>query len=245
MHHLYTAGMPDWLLLGQMVSTLLISVPVGLLMISLLGTLYRGSISFRTPMLYALAVQFTFLIGGLTGIPLAMASLNLNLSDTYFIPGHFHYVMAVSGTFAIFGGIYYLFPKMTGRMYSEVLGWAGFILTFIGINLVFFPMMIAGLYGMPRRYFDFEQFPEVAGLQLFMSLGSVVILAGAIVILWSWIHGLLKGGKAPANPWGSRSLEWTTASPPPPGNFGPKLPVITPEWHPYAYGRARPAPGGA
>jgi len=244
-HHLYVAGIPDWLRLGSMVSTLLISVPVGLLMISLLGTLYRGSISFRTPMLYALAVNFTFLIGGLTGIPLAMVSLNANLSDTYFIPGHFHYVMAVSGTFAIFGAIYYLFPKMTGRMYSEVLGWIGFILTFGGINLVFFPMMIAGLYGMPRRYFDFEQFPEVAGLQLFMSLGSVVILAGAIVILWSWIHGLLKGEKAPANPWGSRSLEWTTPSPPPPGNFGPKLPVITPDWHPYAYGRARPAPGGA
>ncbi len=234
-HHLYTAGMPDWLRLGQMVSTLLISVPVGLLMISLLGTLYRGSISFQTPNLYALAVNFTFLIGGLTGIPLAMAPLDLNLSDTYFIPGHFHYVMAVSGTFAIFGAIYYLFPKMTGRMYSEVLGWAGFILTFIGINLVFFPMMLAGLYGMPRRYFDYEQFPEVAGLQLFMSLGSVVILLGAIVILWSWIHGLLKGAKAPDNPWGSKSLEWTTATPPPPGNWQ-EIPKVAGDWHPYAYG---------
>jgi cytochrome c oxidase subunit 1 len=120
-------------------------------------------------------------------------------------------------------------------MYSEVLGWAGFILTFIGINLVFFPMMIAGLYGMPRRYFDFEQFPEVAGLQLFMSLGSVVILLGAIVILWSWIHGLLKGAKAPDNPWGSKSLEWTTATPPPPGNWK-EIPKVAGDWHPYAYG---------
>jgi cytochrome c oxidase subunit 1 len=188
-------------------------------------------------MLYALAVQFTFLVGGLTGIPLAMASLDLNLSDTYFIPGHFHYVMAVSGTFAIFGGIYYIYPKMTGRMYSEKLGWAGFIFTFAGINLVFFPMMIAGLYGMPRRYFDYEQFPQVAGLQNFMSIGAVVILVGAVIILWDWIYGLVKGAKAPDNPWGSRSLEWATSTPPPPGNFGAQLPEIAQDWHPYAYGR--------
>ncbi len=115
-HHLYTAGLPDWLRVGQMVSTLLISVPVGLLMIGLVGTLYRGAIEYRTPMLYALGVVFFFLIGGLTGIPNAIASLDLHLQDTYFIPGHFHYVMAVAGTFAIFGAVYYLFPKMTGRM---------------------------------------------------------------------------------------------------------------------------------
>jgi len=236
-HHLYTAGVPDWLRVGQMVTTLLISVPVGLLMIGLVGTLYRGSIEYRTPMLYALGVIFFFLIGGLTGIPNAIASLDLHLQDTYFIPGHFHYVMAVAGTFAIFGAVYYLFPKMTGRMYHEPTGKLGFWLTFVGMNLVFMPMMVAGIEGMPRRYYDYAQFPQVEGMQQLMTFGAFVILAGALVTLWNWLHGALRGEPAPANPWGSRSLEWTAApSPPPPGNF-PRPPQLDPEWSPYAYGQ--------
>lgn len=234
-HHLYTAGMPDWLRVGQMVTTLLISVPVGLLMIGLVGTLYRGAISYQTPMLYALGVIFSFLIGGLTGIPNAIASLDLHLQDTYFIPGHFHYVMAIAGTLAIFGGIYYLYPKMTGRMYNERIGKIAFWLTFIGINTVFLPMMMAGLEGMPRRYYDYPQFPQVQPLQEIMTVGAFIILAGALLTLYNWIYGLVKGERASANPWGSKSLEWATPSPPPPGNFD-QIPVLGSDWHPYAYG---------
>jgi cytochrome c oxidase subunit 1 len=239
-HHLYYAGMPDWLRAGMTVSTLLISIPVGLLMIGLIGTLYRGSISFQTPMLYALGVLFTFFVGGLTGIPLAMASLTFHVGDTYFIPGHFHYVMAVAGTYAIFGSVYYFFPKMTGRMYREGAGRLGFWLTFIGINLVFTPMMMAGLEGMPRRYYDYSQFPELQTLHIVMTVGAFIVLAGGIVTLYNWVHGLVKGEKAGANPWGSRSLEWTAPSPPPPGNF-PTPPKLEEGWSPYGYG-GRPLP---
>ncbi len=235
-HHLYTAGLPDWLRMGQMVSTLLISIPVGLMMIGLVGTLYRGAIEYRTPMLYGLGVIFFFLVGGLTGIPNAMASLDLHLQDTYFIPGHFHYVMAVAGTFAIFGSVYYLFPKMTGRMYNEAMGKLAFALTFIGMNVVFLPMMIAGIEGMPRRYYDYSHMPHIQDWQIIMTVGAVIILAGALVTLYNWVHGMVRGEKATDNPWGSRSLEWTTATPPPSGNF-PQIPVLSPEWSPYAYGR--------
>lgn len=235
-HHLYYAGMPDWLRAGMTVTTLLISIPVGLLMIGLIGTLYRGAISFQTPMLYALGVLFTFFVGGLTGIPNAMASLTFHIGDTYFIPGHFHYVMAVAGTYAIFGSVYYLYPKMTGKMYSERAGKIGFWLSFIGINIVFTPMMIAGFLGMPRRYYDYAQFPQLEPLHQLMTVGAVIILLGAVVTLYNWIHGLVKGEKAPANPWGSKSLEWTTASPPPHGNW-PEPPTVSADWTPYEYGK--------
>jgi len=237
-HHLYVTGMPDWLRVGQMVTTLLISVPVGLMFIGLVGTLYKGAISFTTPMLYALSVIFLMLIGGLTGIPLAVASIDIHVSDSYFIPGHFHYVMAVAGTFAIFGGIYYLFPKMTGRMYNETLGKTSFWITFVGVNLVFFPMMMAGLEGMPRRYWDYSQFPQVEGLHHLMTAGAVLVAIGFFLALVNWIQALFKGQPAGSNPWGSRSLEWTTASPPQHGNF-PEIPVLSKDWSPYAYGTSQ------
>ena len=237
-HHLYVTGMPDWLRVGQMVTTLLISVPVGLMFIGLVGTLYKGAISFTTPMLYALSVIFLMLIGGLTGIPLAVASIDIHVSDSYFIPGHFHYVMAVAGTFAIFGGIYYLFPKMTGKMYSEKLGKLSFWLTFIGVNVVFFPMMMAGLEGMPRRYWDYSQFAHVEGLHQIMTVGAVFIAVGFFLALVNWIQALFKGQPAGNNPWGSRSLEWTTTSPPQHGNFA-EIPVLSPDWSPYAYGTGK------
>ena len=235
-HHLYVSGMPDWIRVGQMVTTLLISVPVGLLFIGLIGTLYRGAIIFTTPMLYALAVVFLMLIGGLTGIPLAMASLDLHLSDTYFVVGHFHYVMAVAGTFAIFGGIYYMYPKMSGKMYSETLGKWGFWLTFGGVNVVFMTMMISGVdLSMPRRYWDFYQIDGMEYYQHIMSAGTVFIGLGALLTLINWIQGLMNGQPAGNNPWGSRSLEWTTASPPQHGNFA-EIPNLSEDWSPYGYG---------
>lgn len=234
-HHLYVSGMADWIRIGQMVTTLLISVPVGLMVIGLVGTLYKGAISFETPMMYALGVIFLFLIGGLTGIPLALPSLTLHLSDTYYVVGHFHYVMAVAGTFAIFGGVYYWFPKITGRMYNEFWGKTGFWLTFVGVNIVFWIMMDIGVQGMPRRYYDYSQFPQFEHAHQLMTLGAGILGLGFAVAVTNWIVGAMRGVPAGDNPWGSKSLEWTTVSPPPHGNW-PTPPNIDADWHPYAYG---------
>jgi cytochrome c oxidase subunit 1 len=234
-HHLYVAGMPDWLRIIQMVSTLFVSIPVGLLTISLVGTLYKGSITFETPMVYALGTSFLFLVGGLTGIPLAVTSLDVNLTETYYVVGHFHYVMALTGTLAIFAGVYYWFPKITGKMYNEAWAKTGFFLNFIGANVVFAQMMIVGVRdGLPRRYYDWAQFPQVANEQLIMTAGAVILALGFAITVLNWIAGAAIGNKASDNPWGSKSLEWTTASPPPPGNWATQ-PVIAEDWTPYAY----------
>lgn len=236
-HHLYTSGMVDWLRIGMMVTTLLISLPVGLLVITLVGTLYKGSIQYTTGMLYASSCLFLILIGGLTGIPLAMTSLTLHLAETYFVMAHFHFIMGMMATFALFGSVYHWFPKMTGRMYNEKVGAVGFALNFIGVNLTFWPLFVIGVQGMPRRYFDYQMFPEFQMGQQIATAGAVLVAAGAAVMLLNWIVSAISGPKAPANPWGSVSLEWTlTGSPPGPGNF-PEVPTIDPGWSPHDYSR--------
>jgi cytochrome c oxidase subunit 1 len=234
-HHMYVSGMPDWLRIIQMVTTLFVSVPVGLLTISLVGTLYKGAITFETPMVYALGAFFLFLVGGLTGIPLAVTSLDVHLTGTYYVVGHFHYVMALTGTLAIFAGIYYWFPKITGRMYNEGWATAGFILNFIGANIIFAQMMIVGVRdGLPRRHYDWSDFPQVANEQWIMTAGAVILALGFAISVVNWIVGAATGKKAGDNPWGSKSLEWTTVSPPPPGNWTTP-PVVAEDWTPYAY----------
>ena len=235
-HHLYVSGMVDWIRIGQMVTTLMISVPVGLMLIGLVGTLYKGAITFETPMLYALGVLFLFLIGGLTGIPLALPSLTLHLSETYYVVGHFHYVMAVAGTFSIFAGVYYWFPKITGRMYNEFWGKLGFWVTFVGTNIVFWTMMDIGVKGMPRRYYDYSHFSQFEGAHQLMTIGAAILGVGFAIALVNWIVGAMKGAPAGDNPWKSMSLEWTTVSPPPHGNW-PSPPSVSEEWTPYAYDR--------
>jgi len=234
-HHLYTSGMVDWLRIGMMVTTLLISIPVGLLTISLIGTLYKGAIKYSTAMMYASSCLYLILIGGLTGIPLAMTSLTLHLAETYFVMAHFHFIMGMMATFAVFAGVYHWFPKMTGRMYNEKLGHIGFWLNFIGVNLTFWPLFIIGVEGMPRRYHDYAMFPEFQPLQMVSTVGAVLVALSLLVMLYNWIYGAIWGEKAPANPWGSQSLEWThAASPPGPGNF-PEPPTVSADWHPHEY----------
>ena len=149
----------------------------------------------------------------------------MNLSETYYVVGHFHYVMAVSGTLSIFAGVYYWCPKMTGRMYNERWGHIGFWFTFVGANVTFWTMMdIGARIGLPRRYYDWAQFPEAANAQIIMTVGAVIIAIGFTITLLNWIIGAAKGPKAGDNPWGSKSLEWTTVSPPPHGNWP------TPPW---------------
>lgn len=236
-HHLYVSGMPDWIRIGMMISTLLISVPVGLIVISIWGTLYKGSITYNTAMLYACGFCFVFLMGGLSGIPNALTAIDVHLSDTSFIHAHFHYVMALSATFAIIGGVYFWFPKMTGKFADERLGKIGFFINFIGVNMTFFPLMLLGIRGMPRRYPDWEMFADIPFFHTAHSVstvGSWLVAIGMLLTLISWVYGVIAGKKAPENPWGSKSLEWThTTSPPGPGNFS-EVPRLNSEWTPYA-----------
>ena len=235
-HHLYIAGMPDWLRLGQMVSTLLISVPVGLMMMSLWGTLYKGAITYNTAMHYAASCFFLVLVGGLTGIPLAITSMTVHLSETAYVHAHFHYIMALFATFSIFSGVYYWFPKMSGRMTNEAMGKTGFWVMFSGVNITFFPLFIIGVEGMPRRYWDYQMFPEFEPYHFIALLGAGLIALGTAITFINWIVSAISGKEAPDNPWGSQSLEWTkTPTPPGPGNF-PEPVVVTADWTPYEYG---------
>ncbi len=234
-HHLYVSGMPDWLRIGQMVTTLMISVPVGLLAVSLFGTLYRGSITFELPMQYAVACLFLFLIGGLTGIPLAITALDLHLSETSFVHAHFHYIMGIFATFSVFAAVYYWFPKMTGKMFNEKLGEIGFWLNFAGVNITFLPLFKIGIDGMPRRYWDYEMFPEFETWHFVAMLGALLIAAGMAITIFNWVTSAMKGQASEENPWQSKSLEWThTPNPPGPGNFLQDVEVAT-DWNPYDY----------
>ncbi len=234
-HHLYVAGMPDWLRIGQMVTTLLISVPVGLLVMSLWGTLYKASITYNTAMLYAASCFFLVLLGGLTGIPLAMTVVTVHLSETSFVHAHFHFIMAMFSAYALFAGIYYWFPKMTGRMAEGKLATVSFWLNMIGVNVTFWPLFMIGVEGMPRRYWDYEMFPHFEPYHQVALYGALLIGLGTATTIINWIYSAFAGPIAPANPWNSKSLEWThTPNPPGPGNF-PEIPTIDPEWSPYAY----------
>ncbi|MBF0134326.1 MAG: cbb3-type cytochrome c oxidase subunit I [Magnetococcales bacterium] len=236
-HHLYISGMPDWIRIGMMVSTLLISVPVGLLAISLFGTLYRGAITYTTAMKYATACLFLFLIGGLTGIPLAMTVMTVHLSETSFVHAHFHYIMGIFATFSVFAGVYYWFPKMTGKMPGEKMGNLGFWFNFIGVNITFFPLFIIGIEGMPRRYWNYEMFPQFEPFHKIATVGAFLVAIGMLLTILNWIISAISGEKSVANPWKSVSLEWTHCpNPPGPGNF-PKDVVVSADWTPYNYGR--------
>lgn len=234
-HHLYVAGMPDWLRIGQMVTTLLISIPVGLMVMSLWGTLYRASITYNTAMLYAGACLFLLLLGGLTGIPLAMTVVTVHLSETSFVHAHFHFIMALFSTFAIFAGIYFWFPKMTGRLADGKLATFGFWANFIGVNVTFWPLLIIGFDGMPRRYWDYSMFPQFEGAHKLATFGAAIIAVGMAATIINWVLSAIKGPKSGDNPWKARSLEWThTATPPGPGNFDP-VPTLSADWTPYNY----------
>ena len=237
-HHAFVAGLPNWLRILQSFTTLLISLPFGLLMLSLLFTLYKGAIRYTGPMFWALGAWLMLLIGGLTGIPNALTSVDYGISDSYVIMSHFHYVMAISGGMAIFAGVFYWFPKLTGRLCNEFLTKLSAVGFFIGMNMVMGPLYFAGIEGMPRRYMDYQQFADnavIVGAQHWSTIGVYIAFLSILLMLVTWFHGMLKGEKSPQNPWGSQSLEWTaTALIPGQGNF--PSPVEVPEgWHPYNF----------
>jgi cytochrome c oxidase subunit 1 len=214
-HHMYTVGMSLNTQRYFMFATMVIAVPTGVKVFSWIATMWGGSISFRTPMVWALGFIFLFTVGGVTGVVLSNAPVDRMLHETYYVVAHFHYTMSLGATFAVFAGFYYWFPKITGYMYDETLGKAHFWLTFIGVNMVFFPQHFLGLAGMPRRYIDY---PDVyAPWNRVSSYGSYITGLGLIVFFYMLIDAFSKKREAGANPWGAgaTTLEWTLPSPPP------------------------------
>lgn len=229
-HHLFVSGQSG--LVGIIFSfiTMLVGVPTAIKTFNWVATLYKGSISFQSPLLYALGFLFLFTIGGVTGIILATIGVDVHFHDTYFVVAHFHYVMVGGTLMAIMGGIFYWFPKMFGTMYSEFWARLSFVFTFIGFNVTFFPQFILGAMGMPRRYFDY--LPQYEALNRISSIGAWTIGVGFFIGLGVIIHGIWYGEKASDNPWGAKTLEWQTSSPPPHENFL-QQPVVTAG--PYEY----------
>jgi cytochrome c oxidase subunit 1 len=197
--------------------TFAVAIPSAIKVFNWTSTLYRGDIRLDTPMLYALGFIPLFTIGGLTGLFLGSLSTDIHLTDTYFVIAHFHYVMVGSMLFAFIGGLYYWWPKMFGKMYSETWGRIGCVVVFVGFNLTFFVQFIAGSRGMPRRYATY--LPEFQVYHVISTIGAYVLASGLFIVLFTWIHSLLRGRPAPANPWGANTLEWHTSSPPPHDNF--------------------------
>ena len=230
-HHMFTSGMPDALRKPFMVSTEIISIPTGLIFLSAVGTLWLGRIRFTVPMLFALGVLFNFLIGGITGVFLADVPVDVQLQDTYFVVAHFHYVILGGGIFGLFGGIYYWFPKMTGRMMSARLGKVHFWWMMVGFNATFLPMFTIGMDGMNRRIADYT--PNLADGNRMVSMGGFFLGTSFVVFLYNFIRSWISGPQAPPNPWGATTLEWQTASPPPHENFDVP-PVVVGD--PYGYG---------
>ena len=230
-HHLYTSGMPDYLHIPFMVTTELISIPTGIVFLAALGTIWRGNLWLRTPMLFTLAVIFNFLIGGITGLFLADVPTDIQLQDSYFIVAHFHYTIMGGEIFAIFAGIYYWYPKITGRMYSETLGKVHFWWMFALYNITFIPMFWVGIHGMNRRVADYEA--NLGDVNMFISIASFALGASFIVFAYNLVTSWVRGEAAEANPWGARTLEWQTSSPPPEENFVAPPHVVG---YPYDYG---------
>jgi cytochrome c oxidase subunit 1 len=214
-HHMYTVGMSAGAQAYFMAATMVIAVPTGIKIFSWIATMWGGSIRFDTPMLWAIGMIFLFTIGGVTGVVLSNAGIDRALHDTYYVVAHFHYTMSLGATFGIFCGWYYWFPKMTGYTYSEPLAKLHFWLTFIGVNLIFFPQHFSGLAGMPRRYVDYPD--AFAGWNYISSLGSYISALGLVVFFIVIIHAFARKRKAADNPWGvgATTLEWTLSSPPP------------------------------
>jgi cytochrome c oxidase subunit 1 len=230
-HHMFVSGMAPWLRIPMMITTLLIAVPTGIKVFSWLATTWEGRIQFNTPMLWALGFVSQFVIGGLSGIFLGAVPIDIHASDSYFVVAHIHYVLLGGSLFLIFAGIYYWFPKMTGRMYDERLGKLHFWATFIAFNVTFFPMHIIGIQGQPRRVYTYAN--EFGDWNLVISISSFVLGASFLVFVYNVLTSWVRGPRAPGNPWRGMTLEWQVSSPPPVFNFDTIPQVVG---NPYEYG---------
>ena len=214
-HHMYTVGMDVDTRAYFTAATMVIAVPTGIKIYSWIATMWGGSIEFKTPLLWALGFIFLFTVGGVTGVVLSNAGLDVVLHNTYYVVAHFHYVLSLGAVFGLFAGFYYWFSKMTGCDYNEKLGQLHFWVTFVGVNLTFFPMHFLGLAGMPRRYVDYPD--AFAGWNMVASIGSLISVVGVVIFFVVIIEAFNSRRKAANSPWGvgGSTIEWTTTSPPP------------------------------
>ncbi len=234
-HHMFVSGQSQLAAMIFSFLTFLVGIPSGIKVFNWLATLYKGHITFETPMLYALSFLFLFTIGGLTGIFLGALATDVHLHDTYFVVAHFHYVMVGGTVMAFLGGIHYWWPKIWGRMYNETLAKIAAAFVFVGFNMTFFTQFILGSKGMPRRYYNYlDQFQPLHG---FSSIGSMVMAVGFFLMAFYLIHAIFKGKVAGNNPWGALTMEWETTSPPPKENF---LQTPTFKHGPYDYDKIVP-----
>ncbi len=237
-HHMFVAGQSIYAATVFSVLSMLVAVPSAVKVFNWTATLYKGSISWETPMLYVLGFIGLFTMGGLTGVMLATLGIDLHVHDTYFIVAHFHYIMVGGAIMGYLGGLHYWWPKITGKLYPKVWSRIAAVVVFIGFNVTFFPQFILGYLGMPRRYHSYP--PEFQVLNVMSSAGATILGVGYVIPLIYFFWSMRYGKDAASNPWGAVGLEWETTSPPPTDNFE-TTPVVTSE--PYHYTRPAEAPG--
>jgi cytochrome c oxidase subunit 1 len=248
-HHMFTSGQSGLANMIFSALTFSVAIPSAVKVFNWLATMYKGSIRLAAPMLYALSFLFLFAIGGLTGLFLGSLATDVHLHDTYFVVAHFHYVMFGGTVIAFLGGIHYWWPKMVGRMYSERWAQVAALLIFVGFNLTFFTQFVMGSQGMPRRYFNYLD--KYTAYHQASTWGSYLLGLGFVVMAVYLVHSLLRGQRAPDNPWGSATLEWVAASPPIAHNFtgtlvaGDPYDVAAFEWDAASRGFVRRAPAAA
>ena len=241
-HHMFAVGLPQVTMSVFAAASMAIAIPSGIQVFAWLATIIGGRPVLRTPFLFVVGFLVVFVIGGLTGVMFAVIPFDQQVTDSYFVVAHFHYVLFGGAVFPIFAGLYYWLPKITGRMLDERLGVASFWLVFVGFNLAFFPMHISGLLGMPRRVYTYPDHMGWGVLNLLSTIGGFVLAAGILVILGNVVWSLRRGAPAGDDPWGGNTLEWATTSPPPHYNFA-RIPIVRsadPNWEQPA-GRPRPA----
>jgi cytochrome c oxidase subunit I len=231
-HHMFVAGISLYSALVFSFLTFLVAVPSAIKVFNWTATMYKGSLSFSTPMLYAIGFIGLFTIGGLTGVFLATLGIDVHVHDTYFVIAHFHYVMVGGAVLGFLGGMHFWWPKITGRLYPEAWGRLAAVIVFIGFNLTFFPQFILGYLGMPRRYWDYSHMPEWQALNVLSTAGASILAVGYLLpmvyLFWSLRYGKIAGD----NPWQATGLEWKTPSPPPTFNFD-ETPIVTEEAYEY------------
>jgi len=238
-HHMFVAGISQNSAIYFSIITFSVAIPTAVKVFNWVSTMYKGSITFETPMLYAMGFVFLFMIAGTTGIYLATLATDVYYHDTYFVVAHFHYTIQGGAVIGLMAGLHFWFPKISGKMYNETIGKITWVLVFVGLNLTFLPQFVLGMEGMPRRYFDYP--PEFESLHQLSTIGAFVNGIGYSSALLNLLYAFFfSKHKAPANPYGSLSLEWQTQSPPIHDNFE-TIPEVT-DW---TYGYGQPVEGEA